>query len=354
VPRAARRGSADTVLIIDPLTDPRWEVLRERADGGTVFHHPAWLRLLHAQYGYEITAWCLEGDHGRLAGGLPVALVQSRLTGTRLVALPFSDASPPLIDRAAGSGAATFGAALSRARDQAGLDLEVRGEVRGASGGHVVDAYVQHRLALERDVEAVRARFSKSQVKRGIAKARREGVAIERGTDIDALRRFYRLHQRTRRHQGMPTQPKRFILRFAELFRAGLGFTLIARHDGRDIAAAVFLVAGGTLTYKYGASDRRHLGLRPNNLLFMEAIHWGCANGARLLDFGRTDVGNAGLRAFKRAWGAEETPLRHTYFAARPPVIAPSRAHRALGHLIRRAPAPFSRFVGEALYRHVG
>jgi CelD/BcsL family acetyltransferase involved in cellulose biosynthesis len=342
------------MLIIDPLTDPRWEELRERAGGGTIFHHPAWLGLLHAQYGYEIAAWCLDGDDASLVAGLPVALVRSRLTGTRLVALPFSDASPPLIDATAGSTVAGFGAAVSRARAETRLDLEVHGELDGATGAHVVDAYVQHRLPLEPDVEAVRARFSKSQVKRGIAKARREGVVVERGVDADALRRFYRLHQATRRHQGVPTQPKRFILRFAELFRAGLGFTLIARHDGRDIAAAVFLVAGGTLTYKYGASDRRHLSLRPNNLLFMEAIDWGCANGARVLDFGRTDLDNEGLRAFKRAWGAEETPLRHTYFAERPPASAPGRAQRALGPLIRRAPAPFGRLVGEALYRHVG
>ena len=108
------------------------------------------------------------------------------------------------------------------------------------------------------------------------------------------------------------------------------------------------------MTYKYGASDRRHLGVRPNNLLFMEAIDWGCANGARVLDFGRTTHDNEGLRAFKRAWGAEETTLRHTYFADRAPATTDGRALRMLGHVIRRAPAPVGRVVGEALYRHIG
>jgi CelD/BcsL family acetyltransferase involved in cellulose biosynthesis len=342
------------MLIIDPLTDPRYEELRGSAVDGTIFHHPAWLRLLRDQYRYGISAWCLAGDEERLVAALPVALVRSRLTGTRLVALPFSDSCAPLIDPpAAPTVAADFAAAVSRARDAAKLDLEVRGELAGA-GGQVVETHVEHRLALEPDVDAVRARFSKSQVKRGIAKARREGVVIERGVDTAALRRFYDLHLQTRRLQGVPTQPKRFILRFADLFDAGLGFTLIARHDGCDVAAAVFLVAGGTLTYKYGASDRRHLGVRPNNLLFMEAIEWGCANGVRVLDFGRTDFDNEGLRAFKRAWGAEETPLRQTYFADRPPSHVPGRTSRALGHVIRRAPVPFGRLVGEALYRHIG
>lgn len=340
--------------VLDPLEDPRWEDLRARAGGGNIFVHPAWLRLLRDQYSYEIVAWCLLGDGGRLSAGVPIAVVRSRLTGTRLVALPFSDACSPLIDPAAGVGLDDVGAAMAVQRGKMRLDLEVRGKLPGAPGSHMVEAYVQHRLALEPDVDQVSRRFSKSQVKRGIAKARREGVTVERRTDEDALRRFYRLHLQTRRHQGMPTQPKRFILRFAHLFEAGLGFILIARHEGRDAAAAVFLTTGVTLTYKYGASDRRLLGARPNNLLFMEAIEWGCTNGLRTLDFGRTDLANEGLRAFKRGWGADESPLCYTYFADHAPTGEPGRAQRAVAQAVRRAPAPFSRLVGEVLYRHVG
>lgn len=340
--------------VLDPLKDPRWEYLRARAGGGTIFAHPAWLRLLRDQYGYEILAWCLAGEGERLSAGVPVALVRSRLTGTRLVALPFSDACPPMIDPAAGVGLDDVGGAMAAQRGRMGLDLEVRAKLPAAPGSHLVEAYVQHQLTLEPDVDQVRRRFSKSQVKRGIAKARREGVTVERRTDEDGLRRFYRLHLQTRRHQGVPTQPKRFIMGFAQLFEAGLGFVLIARHKGQDAAAAVFLATGVSLTYKYGASDHRLLGARPNNLLFMDAIEWGCTNGLRTLDFGRTDPANEGLRAFKRAWGADESPLYYTHFADHPPSAEPGRAQRAVANAIRRAPAPFGRLVGEALYRHLG
>jgi lipid II:glycine glycyltransferase (peptidoglycan interpeptide bridge formation enzyme) len=191
-------------------------------------------------------------------------------------------------------------------------------------------------------------------VKRGIAKARREGVWVERRTDLEGLRRFYRLHVGTRRHQGVPTQPKTFILRFVELFRAGLGFVLLARHEGRDIAAAVFLAAGGTLTYEFGASDRQFLGVRPNNLLFSEAIRWGCEHAQHTLDFGRSDLENEGLRAFKRAWGAEESPLRYSQFGSSPRPQGAGRSRRAMKVIIPRAPAAFGRMVGAALYRHMG
>lgn len=339
-----------SAAIVDPCTDARWGELLASSPQACVFHHPAWLSLLRECYGYEIAAWALEGRDGTLAAGLPVARIASRLTGTRLVALPFSDVCPPL---GAPETAAALGAAVAERREHEGLDLEVRARLTGIRGGHAPVRYVEHRLPLEPDVEAVAERFSKSQVKRGIAKARREGVTVERRTDADALARFYRMHVRTRRSQGVPTQPRRFILGFADLFARGRGFVLLARAGGEDLAAAVFLAAGGTLTYKYGASDPRFLAKRPNNLLFMEAIRWGCENGQRELDFGRTDLENDGLRRFKSAWGAQERELAYTYLGTVPGDGA-GRARRLTGAVIRRSPPAVGRWVGELFYRHAG
>jgi len=345
--------TANQLSVVDPHRDPQWEDLRIRAGGGTIFEHPRWLQLLHDQYGYEMSAWCLADDTGRMSAGMPVALISSRLTGRRLVSLPFSDTCTPLIAPEARVGLDEFATAIGEQSRRLGLDLQVRADLRGAASAHVGASFVQHRLPLDPDLDLVRRR-AKSQIRRGVAKARREGVIVERRTDRAGLERFYRLHVKTRRHQGVPTQPRRFILRFGGLFEAGLGFVLIARHGGRDAAAAVFLTAGGTLTYKYGASDRRLLSVRPNNLLFMDAIQWGCQNGQRVLDFGRTDLANEGLRAFKAGWGAKESPLRYTLFAPHAPVPGSSRVDKALRPVIQRAPAVVGRWIGEALYRHVG
>jgi CelD/BcsL family acetyltransferase involved in cellulose biosynthesis len=336
---------------VDPVADAAWSDLVDRDSAATIFHHPGWLRLLGEYYRYPISAWCVTGDDGRLAAGLPIALVRSRLTGARLISIPFSDTCPPLRDPASDLDPATLAQAVEEERDRAGLPLEVRGELVGVPGGTVVQKYVQHRLALDPDVEQVERRFSKSQVKRGIAKALREGVTVGRHQDRAALSRFYAMHVATRRHQGVPTQPRRFILRFSELFDAGHGFVLLARHQGRDIAGAVFLAAGSTLTYKYGASRRSALAVRPNNLLFMEAIRWGCEHGMRTLDFGRTDLDNDGLMAFKRSWGADELPLAYTYLGRRKPDTGPGLSQRAMKTVIQHSPPALGRLVGEALYR---
>jgi lipid II:glycine glycyltransferase (peptidoglycan interpeptide bridge formation enzyme) len=244
-----------------------------------------------------------------------------------------------------------LGRALAEERRRAGLDLAVHAALPGAPEAFVQDRYVRHRLALADDPAEVERRYA-SQVKRGIKKARREGLRAERRTDAAALDAFYALHVLTRKKLGVPTQPKRFIRRFEGLFDAGLGFVALVFAEDRPIAAAVFLTYNGTVSYIYGASDVRELGKRPNNLLFSEVIRWAREAGFSTLDFGRTDTANEGLCSFKRSWGAEETELSYTYFTDREPSRERALRDRIMHTAIQHSPAGVSRLVGEALYRH--
>ena len=342
-----------TAVTIDPLRDPRWLRLVDRAPQGTAFHHPVWLELLHSTYRYSLDACCLVSDDGELVAGLPLATVASRLTGTRLVALPFSDVCPVLRTSAATPGGPTvLDQALMDLQRFRGLPLEVRtgdGSLAAASPG---ERFHHHILPLEPDVQEVERRFAKPQALRGVRRALKDGLSACINSDRSALAAFYRLHVQTRRRLGVPTQPRRFILGLEQLFAAGLGFVLLVRASDRVVAAGVFLTSHDTLTYKYGASDARALASRPNNLLFMEAIRWGCEHGFSSLDLGRTHWGQEGLRAFKLSWGAEERELRYRGLGQVVPREA--RAARALSVLIRRSPPLASRLVGEVLYRHAG
>jgi CelD/BcsL family acetyltransferase involved in cellulose biosynthesis len=339
---------------LDPVGDRAWRDLVRRSADATIFHQPEWLELLRATYGYALTACVVPGADGRPTAGLPVAEVASRLTGRRLVAVPFSDLCPPLVAADAPASAPhALRAELVAYQARRGLPLEVRGAgavLADAPGG---ERFRHHVLALEPDVSAVEARFAKPQVLRGVRRARREGLTAHTAIDRAALEAFYRLHVATRHRLGVPTQPRRFILGFERLFAGGLGFVLLVRRGEGVVAAGVFFTAGGTLLYKYGASDARFLGLRPNNLLFMEAIRWGCEHGMQHLDFGRTHWDHESLRAFKLAWGPDEHELRYRYLGGTPRRSG-RRTDRMLSAAIRRGPVGLGRAIGEGLYRHAG
>lgn len=322
----------------------------ERSPDAVVFQHPAWLRLLRDQYGFDVVACCI-ADGGELVAGLPFARVESRITGSRLVALPFSDICPPLTAPPSSDRREALAALVADQHRSTGLDVAIHAPFEEVPGARLRPEFYRHVLTLDPDVSAVAGR-AKSPITRGIAKARRERLYVERRVDAAGLDAFYSLHLRTRKRQGIPIQPKRFIRRFSGLFDQALGFVLLVRHQGTAVAAAVFLTFGGVLTYKYGASDERYLDKRPNNLLLMEAIRWGCENGFHTLDFGRTDLDNDGLRRFKSAWGAEEMQLAYTHLSATPRNGVHDVLRRAMKTVIRRSPESLGRAIGEAFYRH--
>lgn len=335
--------------VVDPIRDPRWAALAQAAPGGCAFHHPAWLGLLERVYGYPVMACAVLDDQGAFEAGLPMALVGGRVNSARLVATPFSDAVAPLARDARASQWRRLSIALQQFQQQNALPIELRGELTDGVRREPLATFRHHVLSLADGYDAV-ARGVKPQMARGERRARREALRVEFRTDGGALAEFFDLHVRTRQRQGVPTQPRRFIMAFEDLFAEGLGFVVLVS-DGRvPAAAAVFLSSNGTLIYKYGASDPRLLSKRPNNLLFMETIRWACDHGLERLDFGRTDADHDSLCSFKRSFGAVETSLAYTTLAG---VAMPARrrGHGLAATVIRRSPSFVGRVAGELLYR---
>jgi len=333
------------------IDDPRWVGFVESHPQAGPFHHPAWSRVLANSYGLKPFALVREDGAGDIAAGLPMMEVDWLLAKRRWVCLPFTDRCPPL---AAPGGDERLAEALEAVRVKEGLArIEIRAPVAG-DVGHQDEVAVIHDLNLTGGLEAVRAGFHASQVRRNIVRAERERVTVRRGErESDLIEVVYGLHLMTRRRHGAPIQPRRFFrLLWRHVLEPGLGFVLIASVDDRPIAAAVFLAWNGTLVYKFGASDADNWRLRPNHAIFWDAIRWAVESGFRRIDFGRTDTWNRGLREFKGTWGATETPLVYTTFGAKTPRASHGRGRKVLEPVIRRSPYWVCRGIGELLYKY--
>jgi hypothetical protein len=170
----------------------------------------------------------------------------------------------------------------------------------------------------------------------------------------DVVGTYYGLHVRTRHRQGVPPQPRRYFRRLWEhMLEPGHGFVLIARHGDQAVAGAVFLVGGGTVTYKYGASDARAWPLRPNHAVMARAIDLATERGFTTFDFGRTDLDNPGLIRFKESWGARARPLYYTSFSRPEGLTSLPPGHGLLAPVLRRSPSIVGRVLGELFYRYV-
>jgi len=344
--RPTAPGTGDVGIDVLEVEDPRWQAFVARSASATPFHHPAWARLLATTYGLRVFALLL-GDG---TAGAPF-IVARAVTGRRTwVSLPYTDELPVLADSTEAQGRfvsalATFGGRFGARRIDLRTSVEELGWRRDTCA-------VLHELQLQDDADEVHRTFSKSQVVRNIKRAAREGVTVQAATGVDGMRTFYALHERTRRRQGVPVQPWRFFaLIWEHMVAQGRGTVLIASHEGTPLAGALFLHTHGTTIYKFGASDPEGWERRPNHAIFWRAIQDACARGDARMDFGRTDLGNDGLRAFKSGWGACERPL--VYSSLEPGAVAGEEglATRALAEVIRRGPSWVGRGVGAALYR---
>lgn len=154
-----------------------------------------------------------------------------------------------------------------------------------------------------------------SSTRRGVRKARAAGLELQVEDDADAYREFARLYRSTMERRGASPYYL-FDDRYFEDFRGLLGpaqSLLTVRHDGRMAAGALFMRSQPFIHYHLGGSDTELLPLRPNNLLFFEAMTWGCSRGQVAMHLGGGYQAGDELFRFKSGF----SPLRASFYVGR-------------------------------------
>lgn len=341
-----------SIIRISPQ-DPRWLDLIQNHPDAMIFHHPGWMQNLEETYRYKTFIVAIESEDRKISAGVPIAEVNSRLTGKRWVSLPFSDFCQPLYRDGGSLEALTDG--LVELKRETGIPrIELRWEYPSRSVIKTTGQNVYHIGHFHRETEEELLAQFKQKVRYCIRSTKERGVRVEEGTSQDFLREFYRVHSYTRRRHGVPVQPWQYFVNLGRnVLGKGLGGVLLAYQGDECIAGLIYLKFGQMVTMKYGASGDIDLtNLHPNYLLDWEAIRRGSAAGYRLFDCGRSDINNTGLRYYKNQWKYEEKPLTYSYLGYEP--REENRLMDLSAVVIRHSPMWVCRIIGELLYRHVG
>jgi CelD/BcsL family acetyltransferase involved in cellulose biosynthesis len=341
------------VLRADPTSDSEWDRDLAACEGATFFHGSSWARVLKDTYGYR-PAYFAVRQPGRIRSLLPIMDVDSWLTGSRGVCLPFADECAPLCHDS-DSFRVLYREALDFGKSRRWRYIECRGGLQFFDGARPSVSFLGHRLDLRGGEDALSVRCD-SSVRRAIRKAQQSGLSVEFSRDLDAVRAFHKLLCKTRRRLGVPPQPFAF---FANIHRHVLaqeqGWVVLARQRQVPVAGAVYLQSGRTAIFKFGASDEAYQDLRANNLVMWEAIKHYAGRGFEVLDFGRTSHTNGGLRKFKLSWGTDERRIEYVRHDCRTGAFAVVNDASSGLHtrMFRMLPEPVSRLAGAVLYRHM-
>lgn len=341
------------ICSINPSENKEWLDYISQQQEATIFHHPAWLSVLHEQYRFDVFALCAVNEKGTINAGIPFCSTRSFIGKEKWISLPFSDHCVPLYNNTNSLNEIMEHIMLSQKANRIS-EVEIRAELPIPNSFAKDTTSTLHITPLSKDINKIFSTFKKTQVQQPILKAAREGLKAVVTNEQSAVGQFYGLHLQTRRRLGVPVQPRKFFDVFWEhIIKVNLGFIVLVFADSRCISAGLFSGFSRTLTYKYGASDETMFRLRPNNLMIWTAMQEAVKRGFDFFDFGKTDIHNDGLRNFKSGWGSKETPLSYSFFPVLPKSgIIPFVKDNVVGPIIRHLPTFVCRWSGELLYKY--
>lgn len=345
-----------TVRVLDPLTDLRWPGFVERHAAASAFHSRGWLRALQMTYGYQPLVLTTSRPTEPLTNALLLCVVQSWVTGDRVVSLPFTDHCEPLVEnieqlRALCAHLET----LRRAQGWKYAEMRTSHAFLGAAESfRECVVYQWHRLDLRPGLDTLYRGFHKDCIRRRIGHAERQGLRYEEGGNESLVRSFYDLIVLTRLRKHLPPQPFEWFHNLVACMGKDICIR-VAFKGGRPAAGILTMNQGKTMFYKYGGSDARfnHLGATP--MLFWQAIQAAKSAGMETLDLGRSDVEDRGLIRFKERWGAQG--MRLTLWRSPADEVSPSLEHlkmRLAKTVCAHIPYKMLVVASRLLYRHVG
>jgi len=302
-------GMAHLETIEQPGTE--WDRFVERWEG-LLFHGSAWGRLVAQSFGGRCCYLALRDEGGRIALGMPGVIIPARLLNILYAQIPYGgvlgeeELLPAFLAqlvpaaRAMGAHRIVINTPLPLCRL---LPLTAPGIETLRAVGHLLD--------LTGLAPGEHFKQCPSSLRRNIRRARKNGVEVAAASGEDDVDRFYGLYLAAMaRNRAAAKYPRSLFLdMYRSLVCAGCADLLLARYDGEAIAA-LFLVHSGAYThYFHGGSLTEHLSLRPNDLLFHEAIEMAIARGQHYFDFMGSDPSDSNLIRYKEKWGARSVEL---------------------------------------------
>ncbi len=294
-----------------------------------------------------------ESTDGRLVGVLPLFLVRSWIFGTMLVSTPQA-AYGGILASSQQAQRALLSAAQELAHKEGVRFLELRSFSSELilPGLPTKDLYVAFRQELFEDPEKnllAIPRKTRAEIREGI------GNELEFRENQISISEFYGVYSRSVRALGTPVFPK-------SLFASGLRefgnqCKIFSVHWKGTLVAAVW-----TLFYKdqvlpyYGGSLREYNRLAVNNFMYWMLIKYGCENGYRIFDFGRSKKGTGSFN-FKKRWGMQTDDLPYQYYLVRQeslPDTSPLNPKFSLGiRAWQKLPLFVTNSLGPLISRHL-
>lgn len=335
------------VRLLENGEEKAWDDYVYRCPEASHSHLSGWRRVIARSYGHR-SHYLYVQENGAVKGILPLIWMGNYFFRRSLVSMPFLDDGGICADNdQIGSGLFQEALRLYGGEKADFLDLRHRyaNNLDSPPGGEKVMMI----LDLLDDPDEMWKRFD-AKLRNQVRKASKSGLTAG-WSSKEGLSDFYKIFAANMRDLGSPVHSHDFFGAILDEFSDSAKIMLV-RKDGLVIGAAVCLFFKGSMIVPWASSLREYFSLCPNNLLYWEMVRWGCENGYRRFDFGRSSP-DSGTYRFKKQWGAQEEPLHWQCVSRKIGRVAMPHADDARYRLIVRLwshlPLSITKFVGPLL-----
>jgi FemAB-related protein (PEP-CTERM system-associated) len=332
-----------------------WDRFVRAHPQGSPFHLKAWQNTIEFTFGhqpYHLAA--VDPATHEAVGVLPLFLVRSALFGRMLVSTPQAAYGGVLAhSEVVKTALVEHAGKLARELNVQFLELRNFQNRLDHASFLAKDLYVTFRQELfdvpEKNFLGI-PRKTRAEAREGI------GHGLEFQVDGISVEEFYRVYSQSVRTLGTPVFSRKLFANGLREFGNHQCKIFSVHWQGKLTAAVWTLFYKNEVVPYYGGSIREYNHLAVNNFMYWMLMKYGCENGYRIFDFGRSKKGTGAFN-FKKRWGMVMSDLPYQYLLVRSqsmPDTSPlnpkySRGIRVWQHL----PLWVTNSIGPVIARHL-
>ncbi|NOY76627.1 MAG: FemAB family PEP-CTERM system-associated protein [Calditrichaeota bacterium] len=331
-------------------TEAAWDQYVLRHPHGNFYQLSGWQEVYASVFQF-VPQYYFAVENSRIVGVLPLILMRNILGKPFLVSTPFSSYGGVCFDtREAGQFLLKWAKHLAAKYGVQYVEFRQYEQ----TFGHLPqkDVFVRLVTKLSSDPEELWKHSLKPKIRRFVRQGEKKGLYADWGHHY--LNDFYRIFTTNMKRLGTPAHPIGLFGKLIEKFGDQVKL-LVVKYEKRVIGG-MFMVdyAGRILTDPWVSSLSEFNHLRPNHILYWNALKYGCENGYDFFDFGRSTQGT-GTYEFKKPWGAEALVLPYEYYLHKagtiPEVDANNNKYEFLISVWKKLPLPLATAVGKRVVK---
>ncbi len=166
---------------------------------------------------------------------------------------------------------------------------------------------------------------------------------------------FFKIFSINMRDLGSPVHSRRLFQEICGQFPESVKIGVV-NHENTPVAAGLIFRFRDTVEIPWASSLKKFNKFSPNMLLYWSFIEYGCDQGFKYFDFGRSTP-DEGTYRFKEQWGAFPVPLYWYTLTLNGHDIGNNRSDKSryerLIQYWKRLPLPISNIIGPLIRKHI-